>query len=138
MRRLDWKMEVGGEEYDYQRQQVAGSYFWRYPWWIGEFESFFLYLDISVRKFVSDAPRHHRQSRSEDSDIRSQPMPYTVNNNGNNDHSTGYHHQQSHSVSGTIASSNLFVSLQTSISLLGSNNNSLHPSQVSPLIFAAT
>ena len=52
--------------------------------------------------------RHHRQSRSEDS-IRSQPMPYTVNNNGNNDHSTGYHHQQSHSVSGTTASSNLFV-----------------------------
>ena len=45
LRRLDWKMEVGGEEYDYQRQQVAGSYFWLYPSWIGEFE-FFLYLDI--------------------------------------------------------------------------------------------
>ena len=44
LRRLDWKMEVGGEEYDYQRQEVAGSYFWRYSWWIGEFEVFFYTL----------------------------------------------------------------------------------------------
>ena len=39
-------------EYDYQRQQVAGSYFWRYPLPVVDrlIRGFFLYLDISVEK----------------------------------------------------------------------------------------
>ena len=62
-----------------------------------------------MRKFVSDAPEASSTIALRGY-IRSQPMLYTVNNNGDNDHSTaGYHHQQSHSVSGTTASSNLFV-----------------------------
>ena len=124
-------MEVGGGEYDYQRQQVAGSYFWQYPLPVVDrlIRGFFLYLDIWVEKVC-----FRRAEASSTISLRSQTMPYTVNNNGNNDHSTGYHHQQSRSVSGTTASSKPFCSLQTSISILGSlsNNNSLLPSQVPP------
>ena len=47
---------------------------------------FYLFLspDSLRRSAVSDALRRHRQSRSVH--IRSQPMPYASNNNGNNGH----------------------------------------------------
>jgi hypothetical protein len=80
----------------------------------------------SLRRSVSDAPRHHRHSRSED--IRSPPMPFAGNNNGNNGNGPGYHHQQSHSVGGN--SNFLFppsVDFHT-----GQQQQYLHPSQVPP------
>ena len=57
--------------------------------------------------------RHHRQSRSEDS-IRSHPMPHIVIiiTTATMTIAPGYHHQQSHSVSGTTASSKPFCSLK--------------------------
>ena len=57
--------------------------------------------------------RHYRQSRSEDS-IRSHPMPYIVIiiTTATMTIAPGYHHQQSHSVSGTTASSKPFCSLK--------------------------
>jgi hypothetical protein len=83
----------------------------------------------SLRRSVSDAPRRHRQSRSED--IRSPPIPYTGNNNGNNGHSLGYHHQQSHSVGGTTAASHFLFPPNVDFRT-GQQQQYLHPSQVTP------
>ena len=76
----------------------------------------------SLRRSVSDAPRHHRQSRSED--IRSPPMPYAGTTNGNN--GPGYHHQQSLSVGGTTAASNFLSPPNVHP---GQQQQYLHPSQ---------
>ena len=53
-------------------------YFWQYPLWIDDFrERFYLFLSPdSLGRSISDTPKHHRQSSSED--IRLQPMPYTI------------------------------------------------------------
>ena len=45
------------------------------------------FVTVILFQTRSDTHRHHRQSSSED--IRSQPMPYTGNNNGNNGHGIG-------------------------------------------------
>jgi hypothetical protein len=74
----------------------------------------------ALRRFVADAPRHHRQSRSED--IRLQPIPYTSNNNGNYDMAL----VSSPTLIPLAALHQLltFCSLQMSIPILASNNNS--------------
>ena len=61
-------------------------YFWRYPIWINDFWEQ-VFICFYLRRSVSVAPRHHPQSRSVH--IRSQPMPYASNNNGNNGHDLG-------------------------------------------------
>ena len=119
-----------GGGYDYQRQQLQTFTFGGTHGGSTTSGNGFLSPDSHpLRRSVSDAPRHHRQSRSED--IRSPPMLYTGNNNSNNGHGPGYHHQQSHSVGGTTAASNFLfppnVDLHT-----GQQQQFLHPSQVPP------
>lgn len=81
----------------------------------------------SLRRSVSDAPRHHRHSRSED--IRSPPLPYAGNNNGSNSNGPGYHHHQSLSVGGTTAASDFLFPPNVEY-LTGQQHQYLHPSQV--------
>ena len=85
LRLLDWKMEVGKEslitrDNDCRRSLLA------VPSVDHRLRRTGFYLD-SFSRFVSDASRHHRQSNLED--IRTQPMPYTRNNNGKNRHGLG-------------------------------------------------
>ena len=75
---------------------------------------------------VPDAPRHHRQSRSED--IRSPPMPYASSNSGGN--GSGY---QSHSVGASAAVYN-FLNPPNVGFLTGQQRQYLHSSQVPPSV----
>lgn len=83
----DWKMVVGEEN------MISRDNSWRRLLWAvppgGSMTSGnrFLSPDISLRRSVSDTPRHHKHSRSKH--IRSQPVPYSGNNNGDG---PGYHH----------------------------------------------
>ena len=115
-----------GGGYDFQRQQLQ-TFTFGGTGGSSTSGNGFLSPD-SLRRSVSDAPRHHRQSRSED--IRS-PMPYAGNNNGNNVSGPGYHHQQSHSVGGTTAASNFLFPPNVDF-LTGQQQQYLHPSQVPP------
>ena len=118
----------GGGGYDFQRQQLQTFTFGGTPGGSSTSGNGFLSPD-SLRRSVSDAPRHHRQSRSED--IRSPPMPYATNNNGSNGNGPGYHHQQSHSVGGTTAASNFLFPPNVDFHT-GQQHQYLHPSQVPP------
>ena len=85
----------------------------------------------SLRRSASDAPRHHRHSRSEDT---RPPMPYGANN-GNNGNGPGFHHhQQSHSIGGTTAASTTFLFPPTVDFHTGQKMQNLHPSQVPSLL----
>ena len=117
----------GGGGYDFQRQQLQSFTFGGTPGGSSTSANGFLSPD-SLRRSVSDAPRHHRQSRSED--IRSPPMPY-AGNNGNNGSGPGYHHQQSHSVGGTAAASSFLFPPNVDFHT-GQQQQYLHPSQVPP------
>ena len=123
-------MENGnaGGAYDYQRHQLQTFTFGGTHGGSSTSGNGFLSPD-SLRRSVSDAPRHHRQSRSED--IRSPVIPYAGNNNGNNGHGPGYHHQQSHSVGGTTAASNYLFPPHVDFHT-GQQQQYLHPSQVPP------
>ena len=93
-------------------------------------ENGFLFPNF-LRRSVLDAPtRDYRQFRSGGYQITT--MPYT-NNNG---HGPGYHHQQSHSVGGTIAASNILFPLNVDFHT-GQQQQFLHSSNL-PLNFTAT
>ena len=78
----------------------------------------------SLRRSVSDAPRRHRQSRSEDIRL---PMHYTGNNNNGLGHGRG-HHQQSHSIGSTTAASNFLFPPNVDFHT-GQQQQYLHPTQ---------
>ena len=114
---------VGG--YDYQRQQLQTFTFGGTHGGSTTSGNGFLSPDSHLlRRSVSDSPRHHRHSRSED--IRSPPMHNTGNNN--NGLGRGYHHQQSHSIGGTTAASNFLFPPNVDFHT-GQQQQYLHPSQ---------
>ena len=123
-----WKYGKWGRMIWLQETSSAGAYFGGTHWHDGS--RTLEQLDL-LRRSVSDAPRHHRQSSSED--IRSQPMPYTCNNNGNNGHGLGII-TSSHIPLGSLPCLLTFCSLQTSISILASNSNSYTLLRYPPLL----
>ena len=120
-------MGSAGGDYDSQRQQQTFT-FGGTPGGSSTSGNELLSPDW-LRRSVQDAPRHHRQSRSED--IRSPPMPYAGSNSGGN--GPGY---QSHSVDVTAAANKLlnFLNPPNVGFLTGQQQQYLHSSQVPPSI----
>jgi Zinc finger, C2H2 type len=109
----------GGGSYDFPRQQLQSFTFGGASSTSNNGNGFL--SPDSLRRSVSDAPRHHRHSRSEDTRLS---IPY-------NNNPPGYHHhQQSHSIGGTSTN---FLFPPALDFHTGQQQQNLHPSQVPSL-----